>query len=180
MLRKLGKIAGDIIIKYGLAIKRTSTDHYYSLDSILVRLGPLLVRAKSVYTIGEAGIFRFMDAEFSPQYRIRHVNIKTQSLAGLDEHIADNENFIIRISSPGNELAILGQLEKHLPRAEIIWISTSFYNMNENPAHFFRLLGFLKNHGYGYLGIVAGTQESYWQPVQDYAGLSIMACRCVD
>lgn len=177
MLRILGKIVGSIIIKSGLGIERTSTDYYYSLDSIMATLDPLLKKTGSIYTMGEAAIFRYLDDEIFPRYRLEHAAPDAHTAAGHDNHAGDYKKSIIRICSPGNELSILEQWDMALHRTGIIWISSTFYAINKNPEQFFSLLGFLKKHGYTHPQILAGTQESYWQPLQDYAGMSIITCK---
>jgi hypothetical protein len=75
-----------------------------------------------------------------------------------------------------NEISLsAGDIRAKLQNADVIVLNTSISAINRNPFEYWRLLGHLRSMNFSNFRFLGGSRESYWQPVQDYACLALIA-----
>lgn len=172
MIRSLGRIAGKICVKARLAIERTSTDHYYLIDDVISSINTFLKRSDAVYTCGQARIFEILDERIKNKFCMKFIQLDKTSTVN---EIQDDKNFILRISLRGEEMDFLKRIESRLSNTHVIIVSTTVFHLNRHMRNYFALFYYLKSQGFTDFRFLGGAQESYWQPVQEYAGLTLIA-----
>jgi hypothetical protein len=170
----MGRILVMACIKAGVATERTSVNYYYSVDDVLKEINRHSGKSKKVCSFGNARVF---DALFK---NIGKLSAKKRIILDRDtavDQIPVGERFILMLSDHGEGTAFLESIESRLIQADIVLVSVSLHVINEHKCDHFNLLRYLKSRGFSCLKILGGSQESYWQPVQDYAGLLLVATR---
>jgi hypothetical protein len=168
----LGRILGTLCVKAGIATECTSTDYFYALDNVIREVGPLIKQSDIIYVCGHSVFFDILNEMLRKKFLpdLVHVN-KIEDVPVL----SGAKKMTLEIMQ-SNEISLsAGDIRAKLQNADVIVLNTSISAINRNPFEYWRLLGHLRSMNFSNFRFLGGSRESYWQPVQDYACLALIA-----